>query len=491
MIGITDAHKLGYHGEDVLIAIFDTGFILDHEALNDVQVLATWDFVNNDETVSNEPGDLSTQHNHGTEILGVLAGYQPGEFIGAAYASKFLLAKTEDLKSETHIEEDNWIAAVEWAERLGADIINSSLNYILDYSYEDMDGNTALITRAADMAFEKGMVVFNAAGNEGALPWKYISAPADGKYVIAMGGVRPDGSYWPTSSTGPTADGRIKPDLMSQGQSVYTINVGTQNGYYTRSGTSYSCALGTGAGAILLSAMYNLSPYQVRDILFRHASQFSTPNNTSGYGLIDLESVMLNVVRKPGVSVRDFQVQSGQGRNYISWISDREIENENWLIHRRSGSQELISLAVIQGRLNGVNRENYNYTDFDVSGNEIFTYYLSAQLTSGTNIPIDSIVVQSADPGGISLINNAPNPFNKSTRITFELNKSQKISLKIYNIQGQLVKILIDKQDFPAQYHHITWDASNDYGQAVSSGVYYLRLTAEGHISELKLLYLK
>ena len=129
-IGIPFAHQLGYHGEGVLIAIFDTGFILEHDALKNTKVKATWDFVNNDENVANENGDLPSQHNHGTEVLGIIAGYLPGELIGPAYASEYLLAKTEDLRSETHVEEDNWVAAAEWAEALGADIISTSVVYI-------------------------------------------------------------------------------------------------------------------------------------------------------------------------------------------------------------------------------------------------------------------------------------------------------------------------------------------------------------------------
>jgi len=150
MIGIPFAHNLGFHGEDVLIALFDTGFILDHEALQHINVVDAWDFIYEDDNVADEEEDVFGQHDHGTQVLSTLAGYYPGQLIGPAYASQFLLAKTDHLTLETHQDEDNWVAAAEWAEGLGADVISSSVavNYDLDYTYEDMDGETAPITNA-------------------------------------------------------------------------------------------------------------------------------------------------------------------------------------------------------------------------------------------------------------------------------------------------------------------------------------------------------
>ena len=491
MIGIPAAHSFGFHGENVLIAVFDTGFILDHEAFKDLRVVATWDFVNDDENVENESGDLSQQHNHGTEVLGVLAGYQPGKIIGPAYASDFILAKTEDLKSETHAEEDYWIAAAEWAESHGADMISSSLDYILDYSYEDMDGNTTLITKAADIAVEKGIAVFNSAGNEGVSAWKYIAAPADGNYVIAMGGVRPDETSWPTSSRGPTADGRIKPDLMAQGQWVNTVNPLTSDGYISISGTSFSCALGSGAGAILLSAMPGLSPITLRDLLIQYATHYTAPDNIHGYGLIDLENIMLNLVMKPGVSVSKFHAVPGLGKNTLSWISDREINNDKWIVSKKDATEKYVPVFAVDGRKYGLEAQEYAYTDNKVTGTEVFTYKLSAQLVSGQEVSIDSVRVESTNPSGRILLNNSPNPFNNETKISFGLDQAQTISLKIYNLNGQMIKTLIENQLYEAQFHHLSWNATNDQNQPVSTGSYYLQLISESGDSMIKLLYIK
>ena len=491
MIGIPYAHQLGYHGEGVLIALFDTGFILEHDALKNIKVKATWDFVNNDENVANENGDLPNQHNHGTEVLGIIAGYLPGELIGPAYASEYLLAKTEDLASETHAEEDNWVAAAEWAEALGADIISTSVVYMLDYNYEDMDGNTTVITRAADLAVKKGVSVYSSAGNEGSTLWRYIVAPADGDSVIAVGGVRADGSRYPASSTGPTFDGRIKPDLMAQGQGVYTVNVNSTDGYAGVNGTSYSAPLGAGAGAILLSVYPTLTPMALRDTLIQNATRFDNPDTLSGYGLIDLEKILSRILPKPGVSTDQLSLNLLEGRNELVWIASKEIANEKWIISRKKFGDNYQILAEIGGREMGLTPKKYSFCDFDVTGGELFTYQVAAQLSTGEFVITDTVQNQSLLATSVTLLNNSPNPFNSSTQIVFGLNRIQNVSLKIYDIRGRLVKILLDDQIMNAQYYHLSWNGSNDQNQLVASGTYYLRLETDDASKMKKLVLLK
>jgi subtilisin family serine protease len=370
MIGIPAAHKAGFSGEGVLIAIFDTGFILDHEALSHIKVVAEWDFINNDAIVANESGDLITQHDHGTEVRAVMAGYKPGRLLGPAYNSEFILGKTEDIGSESHVEEDNWVAAAEWAESLGADIISTSVGYdnLVGYTYQDMDGNTAIITKAADMAVRKGVSVFASAGNEGLSAWKYIIAPADGDSVIAMGGVRPDKTLWPSSSHGPTYDGRIKPDLLAQGENVFTVNPRTIDDYISVSGTSFSCPLGAGAGAILLSAMPSLSPTALRDTLTVYATNYTKPDTLFGYGLIDLEKILAYVISEPGVSVRNLEISGYPGRNVIEWVSVWEIANEKWIIRRKEGLHPFIKIGVLEGSDISQSPQTYSFVALAVQG---------------------------------------------------------------------------------------------------------------------------
>jgi serine protease AprX len=284
-------HNLGITGQGVLIALFDSGFRLNHEAFSKLKVLAEYDFIHKDANPDLEPGDVSSQISHGTMVLSVLAGYSPGNLIGPAYAGEYILAKTEDTGSEKPIEEDYWIAAAEWADSLGADIISSSLGYNDWYEYRNMDGHTAPITRAADLAVKKGILVVVAAGNEGNGYWKYILAPADGDSVIAVGAVQGTGTIASFSSQGPTFDGRIKPDIVAMGVGVSCIavppNLGVGSNYSSMSGTSAATPLAAGAAALILSAHPDLTPMQVREALLKTADRAQNPDNTYGYGLID------------------------------------------------------------------------------------------------------------------------------------------------------------------------------------------------------------
>ena len=216
---VPELHERGLSGQGVVVAVFDSGFpALSHEVFAGTTILAERDFVNGFDSVRG-----STQA-HGTSTLSVLGGFREGQLIGPAYGASFLLAITEDARSETPVEEDNWVAAVEWAEALGADVISSSLGYLefdlpfTSYTDRDMDGETAITTRAADSAAERGMVVVTSAGNGGFHPARNtLGAPADGKRVLAVGAVDRNGVRAPFSSVGPTADGRIKPDVAALG----------------------------------------------------------------------------------------------------------------------------------------------------------------------------------------------------------------------------------------------------------------------------------
>ena len=286
LINVPKVHAAGVTGEGVLIALLDTGFSLVHEAVSGVNVVAAHDFINNDDNVDNEEGDPSGQNSHGTKVLSIVGGYAPGNLIGPAFDADFLLAKTEDVSSETQVEEDYWIAAAEWADQHGADIISSSLGYIDWYKYSDMNGQTAPITRAADMAVEKGIVVLSSAGNEGDTSWRYITAPADGFNVITVGAVDEFGVIAGFSSLGPTSDGRIKPDVVAMGVGnvfAYPSGVGFGQG----NGTSFSCPMVAGTAALILSAHPELTPKQVRQALVQTADRATQPDNTYGWGLVD------------------------------------------------------------------------------------------------------------------------------------------------------------------------------------------------------------
>jgi serine protease AprX len=292
LCNIPQVHEMGITGQGVLIAVFDTGFRLNHEAFQHLNVISKYDFIHKDTDVDYDPEqDLSSQISHGTSVLSTLAGFSQGNLIGPAFNANFLLAKTENMSSETPAEEDFWIAAAEWADSIGADIISSSVGYLDWYSYKDMDGNTAPITIAADLAVKKGIIVVNAAGNEADDAWKYIIAPADGDSVITAGAVNSKQMLAGFSSLGPTFDRRIKPDVVAMGVSTRAVSppsseeLGTT--YRGFSGTSFSTPIVSGVAALVLSAFPNLTAMQVREALIGTADRYNNPDNSYGYGLVN------------------------------------------------------------------------------------------------------------------------------------------------------------------------------------------------------------
>lgn len=288
---VPPAHEMGLSGRGVLVGILDTGFRTVHEALRDVDVQGAWDFVNDDPVVENEPGDLVTSRNHGTMVLSTLAGYRPGELVGSAHGASVLLGKTEDVGGESPVEEDNWVAGLEWAEALGADIVTSSLGYVDWYAPADLDGNTAVCTIAADAAVERGVVVLNAAGNQRSTNGLLI-VPADGDSVITVGAVDQAGAVTYFSSPGPTADGRIKPDVAALGLGTWVASPSDDHAYGGVNGTSFSTPLTAGVVALMLERAPHLTPIQVRTALRQSASRSATPDNDLGWGIIDAHAAV-------------------------------------------------------------------------------------------------------------------------------------------------------------------------------------------------------
>ena len=282
-------HVAGYFGQGVRVLYLDTGYELGHTAYDSLNLIAQYDFVNNDENTANETDQEITdnQDDHGTICLSVMAGYAPGNLIGPAFKSEYLLAKTEIMAEEIQQEEDNYVAALEWGESLGADIACASLGYLDWYSYEDLDGNSATTTIAVDIASNLGVLCINSAGNEGDDPWYYIIAPADADSVISVGAVNRDGTIANFSSRGPTYDGRIKPEVCALGVSVYCVRSNTENDYRAASGTSFSAPLAAGAAAVILSANPEWTNMQLREAIMMTASLANSPDNIYGYGILN------------------------------------------------------------------------------------------------------------------------------------------------------------------------------------------------------------
>jgi len=291
MINVAAAHTAGYDGSGVLVCMMDTGFRKDHTAFADAyaegRVLDEYDFIFDDGNTQDEGEDVAGQHNHGTLTWSTLGGVAPGDLYGPAYKADFILAKTEDMRSETQVEEDNWVAGMEWADAHGADVISSSLSYSDWYTAEDYDGNTCVTTIAADIAASLGIVVCNSNGNSGPSP-STIGAPADADTILAVGAVTAGETIASFSSRGPTFDGRIKPEVCAQGVSTRCASASSTTSFSYASGTSLSCPLLGGAAALVIQAHPDWTAAQVREALMQTADRASGPDNAYGWGIIDV-----------------------------------------------------------------------------------------------------------------------------------------------------------------------------------------------------------
>src|SRR5206468_1153215 len=221
---LTDA---GVDGTGVRIGIFDSGFDTQNPAFTGIAVTAQYDFVFGDTIVRNEPVDDPSAQGHGTAVWSLFAGDVPGRLHGVARGASYLLAKTEDVRSETRIEEDNYVAALEWADSIGVDVVSSSLGYLtfdngFSYTPSQLNGDVAVTSVAVESAAAKGILVVTAAGNSGPA-FRSLVTPGDADSIITAGAEDSLGAIAAFSSRGPTADGRLKPDLTAPGVAVCTI----------------------------------------------------------------------------------------------------------------------------------------------------------------------------------------------------------------------------------------------------------------------------
>lgn len=284
-------HELGYDGHGVMVAVFDGGF-------NNVHLMPFFDSLRADNRLHigrdfvDADSYLFESGNHGAQVLSVMGSKLPGLLVGSAPGASFVLFKTEDSRRESWTEEYNWLAAAEYADSAGIDIINSSLGYMvfsdstMNYSYSNMDGRTSRVAKAANLAFSKGLIVVNSAGNEGNSSWKYITTPADGLNVFAVGAVDPNGKPASFSSFGPTSDGRIKPEIAVMGQSVM---VGSTKDcrVVPAHGTSFASPLAAGMIASLWQAFPEKTNAEILEAIKKSSSLYEQPNDKLGLGIPD------------------------------------------------------------------------------------------------------------------------------------------------------------------------------------------------------------
>lgn len=496
LINVPAVHDLGINGTSVLIGMLDSGFRWKtHEALNSMRVIAEYDFIFHDSVTANQANDALDQDSHGTSTLSTIGGFKPGQLIGPAYGASFMLAKTEYIPTETEIEEDNWVAGIEWMETRGVDVVSSSLGYTTfddgtgyRYSQGDFNGRTAVTTKAAVIAARKGVVVANSMGNGGNTAGSII-APADADSIISVGAVNFSGVLASFSSVGPTNDGRTKPDVVAPGVSIYVASPSGSNVYGRGSGTSFSCPLTAGVAALVLSAHPEFTPIQVRDALRSTASRSSPPNNSYGWGLINAYTAVLSsglvFSNQPLLYFNDSKniivtyaasnagVDNLSMRLYYSLDGGRNFSPLQ-MVPTTAANQFLATIPAqtpgnsVHYYIEGADQAGARRTSpYDAPANLFSFRYGEGDTTRLTSSPIPIQI-----PSGFVLYQNYPNPFNPSTRIQFYSLEFTDGEIIIYNTLGEKVKTVLSGKIHPGN-NFTHWDGRDERGRNVASGVYF------------------
>lgn len=526
-IKVNLVHNEGIFGQGVKVALFDAGFAnLGHEVFNTLpmKIERRYDFHDNDTTLAS--------HSHGTATLSLVGGYKPTKLIGPAFKSTFYLARTEVDPGEMNYEMDHWIAAAEWADSLGVDVISSSLGYLefdpgqISYTWQDMNGNTMPITIAADLAVYKGIMVTNSAGNNGNnTSHNTLNGPADGDSVLTVGGVTTSNTYWTSSSVGPTTDNppRIKPDVVALASGNYIAGTSTTSSYSNGSGTSFSCPLTAGVASLMLCANKDLTPMQVVKILRKFGSNSTSPNNQIGWGIVDAQKSVdsarqLDTTKPTIIHTQPFTITSNTDTITLkALIKDNGIirytranEAPRLYYRKNSGSGWSSFTGVLYS---SVNKDTFYFKIPGSNYNTQVEYYFAAQDIklpsplvstlpnggSGINPPGStpptvrfsytvtpaSIIKETRFISEFKLYDNYPNPFNPTTTIKFSVKQYSTVSIKLYDITGKLIKEIYNG-NLNSGLYSILLNASD-----LNSGIYFINFIAGNYTENKKIILLK
>ncbi len=503
-IGAVTMHDLGYTGAGLRIAMLDGGFRTDHPATRSIRVIAERDFVFNDDDVDNESEDWPDAWVHGTLTWSEVGGYDPGHMLGIAYGAEFLLAKTEDIRAEYPLEEDNYIAALEWAESMGARVTTASLAYFIfdgevGYGQVDLDGQTIPLSRAVETAVSHGLVVLNGAGNSGPAPTT-LECPADAPHVVSVGAVDSTGVIMSWSSRGPTADGRIKPEVVAQGWSNWAAYA-PYEGYARAGGTSLSTPLIAGAVALLLEAHPDWSSYRVRAALMETADKATQPDNAYGYGLANVAAAAALEPSAPPLRPLPFALlEPAWGDTVRSWSPVLR-----WSRETATGADSLTYSLVLSWEKGFCFADTIqvgsdtcwvgDQSAFSSVGGDWYWMVIATnkagwarsslvphhfRLAPEVSAPRDSImlppslkVAASPNPLGprTALLCQFPMPADGAEAGTFQI--------AVHDVAGRIVRH-ISSGSFGSGTRDliVPWDGRNDAGSRLAPGIYFVRLRA-------------
>ena len=385
LIGLTALHKLQYLGEGIQIAVLDNGYrgldkmkVFNH-LFDNGQLLGT-------KEIANPKGSVFKAGNHGTYVMTTMAAYDEGVLVGSAPGASYWLIHTEDNDYEYPIEEFNWAVGAEFADSAGVDIITSSLIYStfdessLNHNHSQLDGKTAIISRAAQTATEKGILVFNSAGNDASNAWHKIAFPADAKDVMTIGAVNIEGKYAGFSSVGYTADGRIKPNVVAVGEGTKAISPNTGE-LISINGTSFSNPMVAGASAVLLQANPKASMDDVRSAIELSASQNTHPDSLLGYGIPNfyLAHIILNNGDVPDMqNVEGFSLMPNPFIDDL-YILYSSVDSQGVEIQAYDISGKLVFETVVEESQPGVNLIKVDQASTLSQGMYVIVLYMNGQ----------------------------------------------------------------------------------------------------------------
>ncbi|HEX8314380.1 MAG TPA: S8 family serine peptidase, partial [Flavisolibacter sp.] len=356
-------HNIGLRGQNMIIGMLDGGFrsytsLKAFDSVNAAgQVLGTYDFVARETSVVEDDA-------HGMQCFSIIAANIPGQFVGTAPKASFYLFRSEDGASEYPIEEHNWVCAAERVDSVGGDLISSSLGYsdgmsnsIFNHTYAEMNGNTTIAARGADMAAKKGILVANAAGNDGNGSFHFISSPADGDSVMAVGAVTADSIPAGFSSYGPSSDNQVKPDVASQG--VNTVLQTQFNTIGASNGTSFACPNIAGLAASLWQGFPEVNNMRIINVLRQSGSKASSPDNRVGYGIPDVKKALLILVKEFATA----SIVSSTCKNTLSWTS-KDVTTMRYEIERKAaGETNFTRIGERQGTGTTFTPRSYQFSD--------------------------------------------------------------------------------------------------------------------------------
>ena len=446
-------HNIGLRGQGMIIGMLDAGYnnYLTLKAFDSVrnngQILGIYDFVARDSSVNED-------YAHGMECFSTMAANLPGQFVGTAPKANFYLFRTEDASSEYPVEEFNWVCGAERVDSLGGDVISSSLGYTTfdapltssSHTYADMNGNTTTAAIGADLAAKKGILVVNAAGNDGDKTWHYIGTPADADSVMTVGAVTTTGAVATFSSYGPSSDGQIKPDVASVGAgTIIQFPNGAIGG---GNGTSFACPNLVGLTTCLWQGFPEYNNMHIINALRQVGTKASSPDDRVGYGIPDVKKALTNLLK-------EFSTATGAVTNCtatIQWTS-KDVSSMKYEIERQlPGQNSFIKIAAKSGTGTVfATRAPYQYQDVLSGVNAGTITYRIKQIVdtsaSGlTEIYIDTVTVNlqaACIDAGLTDVTIAPNPAKDilTVRVTTPTSSSN-IVIRIYNSTGQLMASL-------------------------------------------------